>query len=417
MGKGVITMFAMSLALLATTVSARGDEAQNWRNIYLDAVPVLDVRYRFEFVDQAGFPQNAEANTVRTRAGIETGRYYGVGLVADGEWNQVIGSERFNDTINGKTQFPVVADPEDLQINQLYVIADGTIPDTVLKLGRQRIIWDNARFVGNVGFRQNEQTFDAFRGSVLAIDNVMLEYVYFEEVHRIFGRDSPVGSLGLHSHGLRGQYTGFEAATITPFVLLLDYDAMSQAGLDSQTYGALVTGDQALDDDWGLFYLASLAYQEDYADNPASFDLWYVHVAPGLAYDGTRLTVGYEVLQGNGVNAFQTPLATLHKFNGLTDRFLMTPANGLRDLYVAAASPLPGDGLFSGLSVAGAYHQFWAENNGTHYGSEWDAGVFKTFDLDGSKMKLGAQYASYSADGFSVDTDKLWLTVQFQLAP
>ncbi len=142
MGKGAVTVLAMSLALLATTVSARGDEAQNWRNIYLDAVPVLDVRYRFEFVDQAGFANDAEANTVRTRAGFQTGRYYGIGLVADGEWNQVIGSERFNDTINGKTQYPVVADPEDLQINQLYVIADGTIPDTVLKLGRQRIdIW------------------------------------------------------------------------------------------------------------------------------------------------------------------------------------------------------------------------------------------------------------------------------------
>lgn len=73
--------------------------------------------------------------------------------------------------------------------------------------------------------------------------------------------------------------------------------------------------------------------------------------------------------------------------------------------------------MFSGLSVAGSYHQYWAEENGTHYGWEWDAGIFKTFDLDGNRIKLGAQYASYSADNFSVDTDKLWLTVQFQLGP
>ena len=417
MGRGLTIAAAISLVLLTASVAARADDGEDWRNFYRDAVPVLDVRYRFEFVDQAGISNNAEANTIRTRTGFETGYVYGLGLVADGEWNEVIGSERFNDTINGKTQFPVVADPEDLQINQLYIIADNTISDTVLKLGRQRIIWDNARFVGNVGFRQNEQTFDAFRGSVHATDDLAFEYVYFEEVHRIFGRDSPVGSLDLSSHGLRGQYTGLEAAVITPFVLLLDYDASSQAGLDSQTYGVLAEGSQTLDEDWDLTYLASLAYQADYADNPAGFGLWYYHLAPGLAYDGARFTIGYEVLSGNGTNAFQTPLATLHKFNGLTDQFLTTPANGLRDLYGAVAVPLPGDGLFSGLSAAGAYHQFWAEANGTHYGSEWDAGIFKTFDLDGSVIKLGAQYASYSADRFSVDTDKLWLTVQFQLGP
>ena len=417
MGKGAGIIAAIALALLSMPSASYADDGEDWRNLYRDAVPVLDVRYRFEFVDQAGFPNNAEANTIRTRAGFETGYVYGLGLVADGEWNQVIGGERFNDTINGKTQFPVVADPEDLQINQLYLIADNTIADTVLKLGRQRIIWDNARFVGNVGFRQNEQTFDAFRGSVFVLDDLVVEYVYFDEVHRIFGRDSPVGSLELSSHGFRGQYTGLEAVAITPFVLLLDYDASAQAGLDSQTYGVLAQGSHDLDQDWGLTYLASLAYQADYADNPAGFGLWYYHVAPGLTYDGARFTIGYEVLSGNGTSAFQTPLATLHKFNGLTDRFLTTPANGLRDLYVAASSPLPGDGLFSGLSVAGAYHQFWAEDKGTHYGSEWDAGIFKTFDLDGNAIKLGAQYAAYSADNFSVDTDKLWLTVQFQLGP
>jgi hypothetical protein len=338
-------------------------------------------------------------------------------LVANGEWNAVIGAERFNDTINGKAQYPVVADPGDLQVNELYVISDGTVPDTVLKLGRQAIVWDNARFVGDVDFRQNQQTFDAFRGSVVAFNDITLEYDYLNEVHRIFGSDSPVGSLDLNTNGVRGQYTGFEFATVTAFALLLDYDSSSQAGFDSQSYGVLLTGERALNGPWSLGYLGSLAYQTDYADNPADFDLWYYHLAPSLAYDKTRATLGYEVLQGNGTSAFQTPLATLHKFNGLTDQFLTTPPDGLRDLYLGIGSPLPGEGLLSGLTVAGAFHEFWAEDTGTHYGSEWDAGLFKKIDLDSGAIKLGLQYASYDADGFSVDTDKFWLTVQFVLGP
>jgi len=417
MMRGSFLAAVITLAALLAPSAGRADDTEDWRNLYLDAVPTLDVRYRFEFVDQAGFPNDAKANTIRTRAGFVSGSFYGIGLVANGEWNEVIGAEQFNDTINGKTQYPVVADPPDLQVNELYVISDGTIPDTVLKIGRQAIIWDNARFIGDVGFRQNEQTFDAFRGTVLAIDDVALEYDYLEEVHRIFGSDSPVGSLGLHTQGFRGQYTGFEIATITPFVLLLDYDAASQAGLDSQSYGLLVEGKRALQGPWSLAYLGELAYQKDYKDNPADFSLWYYHLAPGLAYDKTRAVLGYEVLQGNGTSAFQTPLATLHKFNGLTDQFLTTPPNGLRDLYLAADSPLPGEGLLSGLSVAGAYHQFWAEHTSSHYGSEWNAGLFKSLDLGGNTVKLGVQYASYDADSFSVDTDKLWLTVQFLLGP
>ena len=68
--------------------------------------------------------------------------------------------EKFNNTVNRKTQYPVVADPEATEVNQAYLIYGG-IPDTRLQAGRRAIKLDNQRFVGNVGFRQNEQTFDS----------------------------------------------------------------------------------------------------------------------------------------------------------------------------------------------------------------------------------------------------------------
>jgi hypothetical protein len=403
---------------IATVLGALAtEEKNNWRNLYFDAKPVLDVRYRYEHVDQDGVPKNANANTVRTRAGFETGRFYGFGAGFDVEWVEAIGSEKFNNTINGKTQYPVVADPDDEQINQLYIVSENTIPDTRLKLGRQRIIWDNARFIGNVGFRQNEQTFDAFRGAVTAIPDTTLEYVYLEEVRRIFGTDSPVGDFNMSSHGFRAQYRGFEPVTITPFGLLLDYDSSSQAGLDSQSYGVLAEGSYGFHDDWSLLYSGSLAYQEDYADNPSDFSLWHYRVEPGIGYSGVKLKAGYEVLEGDGTVAFQTPLATLHKFNGITDQFLTTPPDGLEDLYLALDAPLPGEGWLADLTFKSGYHQFWAEKGDSHYGSEWDAGIFKKFATQLGAFNLGLQYASYNADNFSSDTEKLWITLQFKVSP
>ena len=55
---------------------------------------------------------------------------------------------------------------------QVFLGFDG-IPDTPLKVGRQRIILDNARFVGNVGFRQLEQTFDAARIENIDADRIL----------------------------------------------------------------------------------------------------------------------------------------------------------------------------------------------------------------------------------------------------
>ena len=49
------------------------------------------------------------------------------------------------------------------------------------------------------------------------------------------------------------------------------------------------------------------------------------------------MKLGFERLEGNGTVALQTPLATLHAFNGWADKFLSTPANGLRDVEPRAA--------------------------------------------------------------------------------
>ncbi len=397
--------------------------ADGLKTLIEDGKPILDARYRLEQVDQSGRAKDAAAHTVRVRAGYETGRIMGIGAGFDVEWVEHLGGQAFNDTINGKATYPVVADPDDFALNQFYLVGDGVIPQSVIKLGRQRVIWDNARFVGNVGFRQNEQTFDAFRLSTNALPDTQLEYLFIDRVHRIFGRDSAAGRLDLRGHGLRVQYRGLEPAIITPFALFLDYDRAAQAANSSSSYGVLVNAKQKFNSNVTAYFAGTAARQDDHGNNAADFDLWYYNAEPGLGFHGWRLSAGVEQLDGNGTQAFQTPLATLHKFNGVTDQFLATPAGGLRDLYGKAKTTLPPIGGVGGIKLFGAYHKFTDDDGSTDYGREWNLGIAKTFSKglgavsDMGPVTFSLQYADYDADTFAVDIKKLWLTVSFKLKP
>jgi hypothetical protein len=72
-------------------------------------------------------------------------------------------------------------------VNQVFLDGYG------FKLGRQKIIFDNARFVGDVGWRQNDQTFDAIsysNGKLVKDLTVTLDYV--SKINPITGVVRPV---------------------------------------------------------------------------------------------------------------------------------------------------------------------------------------------------------------------------------
>lgn len=408
---------AILLAAAPFSVPKQGAAAEDFSKLYLDAKPIFDVRLRHELVDQQGTEKDANASTVRTRFGFETGKVNGIGFGVDAEWIKALGDDNFNSTTNGRSNYPTVADPDDFALNQLYLVSQGTIPKTTVKLGRQRIIWDNSRFIGNVGWRQNEQTFDALRLSTKAVPDTELEYTFLEEVHRIFGRRNAAGRLRSDSHGFRLKYTGLKFAAITPFALLLDYDLGTQAGNESQTYGIRVNGKTKLNADMTLLYDATIATQSDYADNTADYDLLYYNIEPGIKYKMVTAKLGYEVLQGNGTSAFQTPLATLHKFNGFTDKFLSTPADGLQDLNLKLATKTPADFVLPGVVLKAAFHEFFSDENGSHYGSEWNLAAVKAFNTSYGKYVLVVKYADYDGDEVGTNTRKLWLSLNFKLSP
>ncbi|MCB2046951.1 MAG: hypothetical protein KDE32_01845 [Novosphingobium sp.] len=375
--------------------------------------PIVEGRLRYESVDQDNALKNAEAVTMRMRAGGEL-TISGFSLLAEAEGTLAIG-DHYNDTIAGNNgylgaePYSVVADPENVEINRLQIGYKGK--GGSVTIGRQRIVLDNARFVGNVGWRQNEQTFDAVRG-ISKFGPVTLDATYAISQRTIFGVDSPRehmdGNLILLNGGI-----DIKPVAVKGFAYLLDYDKgqpFNSLPLSSKTFGVLAKGGIPLGGKAKLDFMASYARQSDYKDNPVDYSADYIAAELGASVAGFGLKAGYEELgSDHGLAAFQTPLATLHAFNGWADLFLTTPNAGLRDYYGSIGKGFGDLGPLKNLNAQVVYHKFEADFGGADYGEEWDASL--GFKVKNYSVLL--KYADYSADTFSVDTRKFWFQIEF----
>ena len=122
---------------------------------------------------------------------------------------------------------------------------------------------------------------------------------------------------------------------LSAYAYLLDFD--NAANLSSQTLGLRLTGKQEVGDDLGFQLCRAIRGATGLRGQPEQLRR---RVLPrseaGLDWPVFGFKLGYEVLEGSGTagESFQTPLATLHKFNGWADQFLLTPGTGLQDTYL-----------------------------------------------------------------------------------
>jgi hypothetical protein len=358
----------------------------------------LRLRYRLENVEQDGFEHDAWASTLRTVLGYETGVWNGASVLLEFEDVSAIGDDKYNSTVNGEVDYPVVADPEGSEVNQVF-LRYVPVEQTSLKLGRQVVTLDNHRFVGDVGWRQNQQTFDAASLRWMPLAPLQVFYAFVDNVNRVFGDDSPQGDHRMASHLVNAGYDLEGLGRIVGYAYLLDYDSVDVNS--TSTFGGRFSGGHAFGAT-ELLYAAEYAAQADAADNPNDVDQDYLLGELGARLAGWTLRGGWELLGGSGDpgDAFQTPLATLHAFNGWADQFLTTPDTGLEDAYV-------GLGKKAGeLDFQLVWHDFQSDSGGLDYGSELDASVVWAAS---SKVSVGLKLADYQADDFSVDTTKAWL--------
>ncbi|MGD2131492.1 MAG: alginate export family protein [Maricaulaceae bacterium] len=405
---GVNAVWLVGVAAATAAVEAPAaaqEESEGIVGAIAGGSPILDLRLRYAGIDQVGFAEDASALTLRTKAGWQTAPFRGfTGLIEFEDVRAIV--EDYNSTQNGKGTFPVEADPEVTELNRAQIAwtnGDGLSATG----GRQRIIFDNARFVGNVGWRQDEQTFDAVRGGYSA-GNFSASYAYVWGVERIFAEAADFES---DSHLLNASYTVSDAVKLGGFAYALDFE--EAPGLSTATYGASISGAVPVAD-FNLNYSATLATQSDYGDNPADIDLGYGAANLSVAHGPFSLGGGYEVLEGDGANGFATPLATLHAFQGWADVFLNTPASGIEDTSVTARfAPDWSGGAVSNPALLVIWHDFSAEQGGGDLGSEIDVQLTARFTPNVTGV---VKFADYDGPTFGpADRTKVWVGLQFTL--
>jgi len=358
--------------------------------------PTLNIRARFEYghIDDP-FLDSATAFTVRERVGLVTRDWYGFSALVEGEFTQAI-DDSYDSGPGGSTDpnnpnKVGIFDPENNELNQAYLQWKGY--DTTIRGGRQRIILDNAAFVGNVGWRQNEQTYDGAMITNECVEGLTLFYAYANRANRIFGSDA-TGALRNFAgdiHLFNARYDGIENLSLTGYAYLMDFDETAANGgyISNNTFGGIASWKAG-----NLTLRGEAAYQTDADSTPAWVDdSYYFHLNADYAVDCHSFGLGWEYLDHD----FVTPLATVHAFNGFADVFIgrrigLVSNPGLNDIYLSHKWKTP----FWGLNFAQFFHFFGDNNTSFSYGWEYDAVLSKKFNDNFTAI---AKFAYFDQDG------------------
>lgn len=368
---------------------------------------LLNLRPRYEYVDQDTRAEDANAFTLRTLLGWRTLPWQHLSLTAEGINVTHLGTQRFNDNAANTSPYPLVADPVDTDINQLYV--DYTGPsNTTLRVGRQSIKLDNVRFVGNVEFRQVMQVFNAVTLDYQGIEGLRLYAGYLSRQKTTAGTQRAT-----HTPIINARYTFAPGEQVIAYGYWQNQPVTGQvtgfADNSNRILGVRLDGAHPLVTEWKLLYTAEFARQDDYAGGDARIDAGYHRLGAGAQWRDSYARVDHEVLGSNGgLYGFQTPLGTNHLFQGWADQLLTTPKQGVRDLFVTVGTKL---GTFA---LTGEAHRFDAEYGNLDFGKELDAAVSYTTAIKGLSAKI--EYADYRAGDTAtgkLDTRKIWLTATY----
>lgn len=412
MKKNIIHLFvaASSLWCAVPSVSAKTFT----ESLQQGSVVKINFRTRFEDVTEDTLDamgkkngeRKADAWTTRSRISYQSGAWNGFGFT--GEMDNV--SEMTNDvdyrTSAANTDplwaqrntVAVIADPTGTEVNQAFL--SYTNFNNQVKYGRQRLVLDNSRFIGNVGWRQNEQTYDGLSWTNKTIRYTNFTYAYIKNVNRVFGEDNPaLGDLHMDSHVLNANYTGFDAGKLIGYAYLLDInDPIAQLGLTSDTFGVRWQGTV------GESFLYNLEYAKQ-QDAGAAKQFSADYMLAEVTYNISRysVTAGYEMLgSDDGKYGFATPLATLHAFQGWADKFLATPAAGLKDTYLNVGATV------ANIQGVISYHNYDSDEGSIDFGDE----INFSFSKKMGAVVWTAKYAQYSMGDTNAnytDTTKFWV--------
>ena len=413
-----ITMSAV--ALTAIMGAFGGASADDGINILDDLVVNGQIRPRYEYADVKD-NTNPAANAFTARVKLNaSAKLFGVdGLSANLGVISVsnFGSHKYNwngtnYTDGGGNKYELVVDPQTAMISNADV--NYKIDKTTLHAGRSQVNLDNQRFIGTVGWRQFERSYDTVYVSNSSIENLSLLAAWVYGLQGV--KENPTQDA--NTVLLHASYDAMPELKVTAYGYLIAAQNMSApgtGGFGSDTYGMALSG--KVDAGMKLTYRAEYAVQKDatmkYQEttaNSSAFkaDASYYNLDLGANISGILLGANYEFLSGKDINepaggktAFNPVLGTNHKFNGWADMFYVSqnPDGGLKDLNVRAGYKAKGFG-----KLLAVYHDFKADKamavaSGTgttdDLGSEFD--IVYANAIPGFKNLKGlVKYASYS---------------------
>ena len=426
----------MSLAaVMAATVATTGASANMLEEIISNPQLDIELRPRYEYadVDDNGADE-AKALTVRTAIGVKMGLFGIEGLNAQLQGMNVANFGWVNDYAPESSGYDKIVDPSQSRMTQANI--SYTYEGFTGIFGRKMVVLDNARFIGNVGWRQMPQTYDLV-AAIYNWEGLNLLGAYVTQVNQVKDSKFDTNTVLLHA-----TYTFMPELTVTA------YDYMVSNLMDH--IGIRATGKFDFEG-VALKYTAEYAYQSDPSmdDEDEAFggdalqdivddnDADYYNIAIEGTINGFTAGVGYEVLgAADGSDndkglSFNTPLATLHAHNGWADVFLGgTPQAGLQDLNFKLAYNAGEYG-----KITGVYHIFTADDDfdkvggGTSddLGDEIDVAYNYKITKDLGLLLKGAWYSkgdegAKRADAATVtfkdvanhDTTKYWVQLDYK---
>lgn len=486
-----LNLVSINICLALATFAGHtfADEAvddYSFMDSIIQGKPMTSFRLRYENVNQDGYQpattvgatnnptknnqlEDAQGITLRSLIGWQSAPFHNFSFAG-----QIINvtkfKDDFNDSTNGtlingvsnqanKVQYAKIVDPDDTDINQLFLDWTG-IKNTRLRLGRQQINLDNVRFIGDIGFRQVMQVFDGATVLNKSIPDTEVYLGHIERVKQITTklrgdgaleiinlkyRISPTESLvgygylsGFSDLGLGRAWFG-NAPNTAGAAFGKNGNVNQNLDQGNKIFGLRLDGVHKIDDDWKAIYTAEYAKQTDYNGGDSRIDAHYYKFGGGAFYGNFSLRADQELLSSNNSQyAFQTPFGTNHLFQGWVDKFLATPLEGIKDTFVTANYKYGDFVFFADYHILKSDEDFHtvgsgAATNGNKFGKEWNLAA--TWNIDKNWMtKL--EYGKYSEDdhyallatakpannataiananrGRIRDTDKLWLTAMY----
>ena len=278
--------------------------------------------------------------------------------------------------LNGK---PIIPDVAGTEINQAFFSFSND--DLNAKLGRQRINFDDQRFIGGNGFWQNEQTFDALSAKANLLTNSSVTYAYLYNVNRIFGNkagkyledsnpnypknERPTSLLGdykLDSHLARIEWNEWDYSRWVSYLYLINNKDLPSAS--NNTLGTSYSFNYKVD---ALKYRLQIeAAVQRRTEIPDEQTLPYYLADMGININAYEISIRYEILSAKNNTTFITPLGSLNDFQGWANELSPIPTQGIKDAslgFLWRAAP---------FKIDARYHTFMGYTDGNKLGKEVD---------------------------------------------